>query len=133
MQSSAYDKPLPGFSASNGYLTQVHSPSKHATKSGNGKSRPEMHPINLGVKQMISSKHPQKKQASIYSNSHVNTSILSNSQHIADISQTTLNQNSMLVDEHQTAFDYQFHSRPSSLDKKVSIQQNPALQQQLRK
>lgn len=90
MQQSAYDKPLPGFSASNGYLTQVHSPSKQP-KSGNGKSTPEMHPINLGVKQMISQKHPQKKQASIYSNSHVNNSMLSNSQHIGDISQTTLN------------------------------------------
>jgi hypothetical protein len=97
----------------------VHSPTKQVIKGSKGKSTPEMHPINLGVKQMISSKHPQKKQASVYTNSHVNTSMLSNSQHIADISQTTFNQNSMLVDEHQTAFDYQFHSRPSSLDKKV--------------
>jgi len=54
MQQSAYDKPSPGFSASNGYLTQVHSPTKHVIKGNNGKSTPEMHPINLGVKSMIS-------------------------------------------------------------------------------
>jgi len=37
---SVYEKPVPGLSASNGYLTQIHSPSKRL-KTG-GKSTPEM-------------------------------------------------------------------------------------------
>jgi len=117
VSSVGFDKPAPGFSASNGYLTQVHSPSKRI-KSGNGKSTPEMQPIHVGMKQSISSKHPQKKEASVYSNSHVNSSILSNSQHMGD---TTLIQNTSLVDDHQSPFEYQFHSRPSSLEKKIQV------------
>lgn len=44
----AYEKPIQGFSASNGYLTQIHSPSK---RLNNGKSTPEMmKPIAVGMK-----------------------------------------------------------------------------------